>query len=90
MLIPNRKDSSDSLFYRAIHPRLANTVPFHTRKIGEITVFYAVYAVCYAVKYEKTKKTEKYSDEELKNDLPNDLFLPLDMIRPQLVLDLDH
>ena len=62
LLLPNGKDSCDSLFY----------------------------PVCYAVRYEKTKKTEKCSDEELKNDLPNNLFLSLDSIRLELVVDLDY
>lgn len=40
--------------------------------------------VCYAVRYEQTKKTEKWSDEELNNNLPNDIFLSLGSIRPPL------
>ena len=56
---------------------------------GKDSIDFLFYALCYAVRYKKVKKTEKCSDEELKNDLPNDLFVSLDSIRTQLVLDLD-
>ena len=48
------------------------------------------YAVCYAIRFETTKKLEKCCDDELETDWPNDLFSLLDVNETSLRLDLDY
>ena len=46
--------------------------------------------VCYAVRYKKHQKTDKCSDDELRRDLPKDIFNQLNAIKRDLVLDLHY
>ena len=46
--------------------------------------------VCYAVRYKKHQKTDKCSDDELRRDLPKDIFDQLNAIKRDLVLDLHY
>ena len=48
------------------------------RKDNEDSLFHLI---CCAICYMQTKKWKKWSDDELNSDLPNDLFLSLDLIR---------
>ena len=45
---------------------------------------------CYAVRYKKHQKTDKCSDDELRRDLPKDIFNQLNAIKRDLVLDLHY
>lgn len=46
--------------------------------------------VCYAVRYKKHQKTDKCSDDELRRDLPKDIFNQLNAIKRDLVLGLHY
>ena len=45
------------------------------------------YVICYALRYDKTKKLEKYVDDQLASDLD---FSSLHSVRKELVLDLHY
>lgn len=47
-------------------------------------------AMCYAARYEKCQKVDKYLDKDSKKDLPNDSFDQLNARRNNLVLDFDY
>ena len=47
------------------------------------------YALSYAIRCEKLQKTDKCLDDELRRDLPKDLFDQLNAIKSDLALDLD-
>ena len=46
--------------------------------------------VCYAVRYKKHENINKCSDDELRRDLPKDIFDQLNAIKRDFVLDLHY